>query len=143
MEGIGTIRQPLNNPTKGIPNEMVSHMLNYFGGKFTGFDEGEIDALMTQITSEKHLRFIKEFKDRKHIIWRRILNNLPYILKTTGTEQSIRAMFRCYGVPDYLFRIREYGGVEYNTDLDDEAVYSFDTFDYHLVLQDHQHSKYQ
>jgi hypothetical protein len=134
VEGIGSIKQPLNNPDKGIPNEMVSHMLNYFGGGFVGYDDGEVSALMNQVTTKSHIEFINKFKERKNIIWRRILNNLPQMLKAVGTEQSVRIMFRCYGVPDYLFRIREFGGVEYNTDLSDEAVYSFDTFDYYLNI---------
>tara|TARA_A100001037_G_scaffold67550_1_gene59972 strand:+ start:1121 stop:8908 length:7788 start_codon:yes stop_codon:yes gene_type:complete len=136
VDGIGSIKQPLNNPDKGIPNEMVSHMLNYFGGGFVGYDDGEVNALMNQVTTKEHIEFINKFKDRKNIIWRRILNNLPQMLKAIGTEQSVRIMFRCYGVPDYLFRIREFGGVEYNTDLSDEAVYSFDTFDYYLKLSE-------
>lgn len=134
VEGIGSIKQPLNNPDKGIPNDMVSHMLNYFGGGFVGYDDGEVSALMNQVTTKSHIDFINKFKDRKNIIWRRILNNLPQMLKAIGTEQSVRIMFRCYGIPDYLFRIREFGGVEYNTDLSDEAVYSFDTFDYYLNI---------
>jgi len=34
VEGIGNIKKPFNNPNKGIPNELVSHMLDYFGGAF-------------------------------------------------------------------------------------------------------------
>jgi hypothetical protein len=134
VAGIGTIREPRNSAEKGIPNDMVSHMLNYFGGNFSGYDDGEINALTKQVKTKSHLEFIKKFKEKKNVIWRRILNNLPQILKTVGTEQSIRALFRCYGVPDYLFRTREFGGVEYNTDLSDEALYSFDTFDYYLTI---------
>ena len=39
VEGIGNIKRPLNNPDKGIPNELVSHMLDYFGGSFEGYLE--------------------------------------------------------------------------------------------------------
>lgn len=134
VEGIGSIKKPLNNPDKGIPNEMVSHMLDYFGGNFSGYDEGEINALVTQVKTQDHLDYIKKFKERKSTIWRRILNNLPQMLKAIGTEKSIRILFRCYGIPDYLFRVREFGGVEYNTDLNDEVIYGFDTFDYYLNI---------
>jgi hypothetical protein len=43
-------------------------------------------------------------------VWRRIVNNLPYILKTRGTVQSIDALLNIYGVPKSLLSIREYGG---------------------------------
>lgn len=43
-------------------------------------------------------------------VWRRIVNNLPYILKTRGTSRSISALLNIYGVPQSLLSIREYGG---------------------------------
>ena len=43
-------------------------------------------------------------------IWRRILNNLPYLLKTKGTSRSIKALLSCYGIPQTILAIREYGG---------------------------------
>lgn len=135
VEGVGNIKKPLNNPDKGIPNELVSHMLGYFGGSFEGYDEGEINSLARDIKTDEELAFVKKFKQKKHLVWRRILNNLPYILKTKGTEKSIRALFRCYGVPDYLFKIREFGGIEYNTETSDKVLYTFDSFDYFLKLE--------
>jgi hypothetical protein len=43
-------------------------------------------------------------------VWRRIVNNLPYILKSRGTERSIKALMNVYGIPQTLLSIREYGG---------------------------------
>ena len=43
-------------------------------------------------------------------VWRRIVNNLPYLLKTKGTERSIKALMNTYGIPQTLLSIREYGG---------------------------------
>jgi hypothetical protein len=43
-------------------------------------------------------------------VWRRIVNNLPYLLKTKGTARSIKALMSCYGIPQTLLSIREYGG---------------------------------
>jgi hypothetical protein len=43
-------------------------------------------------------------------VWRRIVNNLPYLLKTKGTARSIKALMACYGIPQTLLSIREYGG---------------------------------
>ena len=43
-------------------------------------------------------------------VWRRIVNNLPYILKSRGTERGIRSLLNIYGVPQTLLSIREYGG---------------------------------
>jgi len=43
-------------------------------------------------------------------VWRRVLNNLPYIYKSKGTPRSIKALLSCYGIPETFLKIREYGG---------------------------------
>jgi len=43
-------------------------------------------------------------------VWRRIVNNLPYILKTRGTETAVKTLLNIYGIPQTLLSIREYGG---------------------------------
>ncbi len=45
-----------------------------------------------------------------HQVWRRIVNNLPHLLKTKGTSRSVKALLSCYGIPESLLSIREYGG---------------------------------
>ena len=43
-------------------------------------------------------------------IWRRILINLPEIVRSKGTSHSIKALFRSAGIdPDRMFRFVEYG----------------------------------
>lgn len=43
-------------------------------------------------------------------IWKRIVNNLPYLLKTKGTSRSVKALMSIYGIPQTLISIKEYGG---------------------------------
>ena len=40
----------------------------------------------------------------------RLINNLPYILKTKGTKNSVRALLNCYGIPQSFFKVQEFGG---------------------------------
>ena len=49
-------------------------------------------------------------KDRQNEVWRRILNNLPYLLKHKGTKRAIHALMSCYGVPTSILTIAEFGG---------------------------------
>jgi hypothetical protein len=58
-------------------------------------------------------------------IWRRIINNLPYLLKHKGTSRAMKAVMACYGVPTSLLTIMEFGGP---TDPDSEGTQQF-TFD--------------
>ncbi len=43
-------------------------------------------------------------------IYKRIYHNLPYLLKRKGTIEGVRALINCYGIPDTILRISEFGG---------------------------------
>jgi hypothetical protein len=45
-----------------------------------------------------------------YTVWRRIVNNLPLLIKSKGTKRSIQALLSCYGIPQSLISINEYGG---------------------------------
>ena len=49
---------------------------------------------------------LHDIKDR---IYQNIYNNLTYIYKTKGTEQSITALLRCLGLGDDLIKVNYYG----------------------------------
>ena len=68
--------------------------------------------------------------DRNKFIWKRILNNLPFILKAKGTEAAINALINCYGIPRNLVQIREYGGIDYSTETNNESLFIFDETKY-------------
>jgi hypothetical protein len=68
--------------------------------------------------------------DRNKFIWKRILNSLPFILKSKGTEAAINALISCYGIPRNIIQIKEYGGVEYTTELDQNSLYIIDETKY-------------
>lgn len=55
--------------------------------------------------------------ERTRLAWNRILNTLPLVYKTKGTEECIKLILSCYGIPSTLVSIREYGGTDY-TDTD-------------------------
>lgn len=63
-------------------------------------------------------------------VWRRIVNNLPFLLKSKGTKRSIKALLSCYGIPESLISINEYGGPSSNK----VPVYEKLNFDYSLDL---------
>ena len=51
-------------------------------------------------------------KKRTAEVWRRIINNLPYLLKHKGTRRGIYAIMACYGIPSSNLSILEFGGPE-------------------------------
>lgn len=120
IEAMSDMSYIRNSFSRGVPNQLVWFVMNSFGVNFVG---REVDELSIS----------KRFEKNRNTVWRRILNNLPYILKTSGTETSIRSLFKCYGVPDYLFQIREFGGVNYGSDdFTHDTKYKLDVYDYSL-----------
>jgi hypothetical protein len=56
-------------------------------------------------------------KQRTYEVWRRIINNLPYLLKHKGTKRGIHALMSCYGIPSSNLTILEFGGPEVTSDV--------------------------
>lgn len=69
-------------------------------------------------------------QERNQIIWKRILNTLPYIYKTKGTEASLNALISCFGVPKNIIKIKEYGGIQNVRDLTDKSLYIIEEVKY-------------
>jgi hypothetical protein len=62
--------------------------------------------------------------------WKRIYHNLPYLLKTKGTERGIRALITSYGIPSTILNIKEFGGS--TTDSTTFKTFNHDKFTYAL-----------
>ena len=43
-------------------------------------------------------------------IYKRIYHNMPYLLKTRGTKRGVQALITCFGVPEDILTVHEYGG---------------------------------
>jgi hypothetical protein len=41
--------------------------------------------------------------------WKRIVNNLPLLLKSKGTVTGVRSLINCFGIPEDVLPIHEYG----------------------------------
>ncbi len=104
--------------TKGISAQLVQPVAESLG--FTML-EGRDLVRMPQYhlglsesgsrTGEFNIRFTKKSQqDVTREIWNRILSTMPYILKTKGTKQSLKALIAAYGIPTSILRIQEYGG---------------------------------
>lgn len=91
---------------------------------------GSGDPIWTgKTTTNKYLA--KSEEERTKEVWRRVLNNLPYIYKSKGTARGVRALLAAYGIPQTLLTIREYGGPD-NADLGKIARADFEKQTYYL-----------
>jgi hypothetical protein len=62
-------------------------------------------------------------KQRTLEVWRRIVNNLPYLLKHKGSRRGIYALLSCYGIPSSNLSIFEFGGPEINDTSKSKLIY--------------------
>jgi hypothetical protein len=60
-------------------------------------------------------------------VYKRLYHNLPYLLKTKGTIPGLQALINCFGVPNTILRISEFGGRDKDTSTYD---YFYDRFNY-------------
>jgi hypothetical protein len=89
-----------------LSNKMVSAILEEMGWDITDI-LSEDNILNYNLTGSYSAI---SSADRIKIIENRILKNLPLIYKTKGTQQSVDLLLACYGIPQSLLNIKEYGG---------------------------------
>ena len=107
------------NPKLGMPNELLYSVAKQFGWNLTDGHQGQdlwTYVLGTDSTGAPLTGSISigdpsvSGKNQTYTVWRRIINNLPLLLKSKGTKRSVKALLSCYGIPQSLISINEYGG---------------------------------
>ena len=110
-----------NDPTSEFTRRVVDYMLETFGWK-TDDSLEQANLLNNYLTSDEVAGLNSmSAEERLKTIRNRILSNLPQIFKTKGTEEAVRLVLACYGIPNVLLSVREYGGVTYD---DPKASYT-------------------
>ncbi len=95
----------------GISNAMVYEMLDSMGWKGKrAFDSQFLWEYAFGTTKDGAYKYGRSLEDANNEVWRRILNNLPYLLKHKGTARAMKAIMACYGVPQSMLTIMEFGG---------------------------------
>jgi len=133
------IQKREENPKLGMPNELLYSVAKQFGWTLIDGNQQQelwsyalgVDANGAPQTGSNSINGTSlPAKDRTYNVWRRIVNNLPYLLKSKGTKRSIQALLACYGIPQSMISINEYGGPR----LERAPVYEKLNFDYALDL---------
>ena len=134
---LSSIKSREEHPKDGMPDELLYHVAASLGfDLLNGKSAAELwrynlstDSYGNVIKNEQGLITLSD-KQITREIWRRIVNNLPYILKTKGTSRSIKAMVNCFGIPLTVLTIKEYGGPSTFTNGDHYPEYVHDLFHY-------------
>ena len=95
-----------NTDSTMISNKIVNSILEEMGWDITDILSDDTISSYNLTSSYSAISSI----DRIKIIENRILQNLPLIYKTKGTQTSVDLLLACYGIPQSLLNIKEYGG---------------------------------
>jgi hypothetical protein len=131
IDDIGEIKDADNSQDRGISRDLVYYALKSIGldGFKANFDSNFVtDLLETSVSASTICDFVEDqdISDARNInsitgvktsindynkeLWKRIYHNAPYLLKTRGTERGLRALINCYGIPDTILQVKEFGG---------------------------------
>ena len=108
-----------------IPNKILDGMLSSFGWKMQS-SVNDVSLNTNYIAGTNYA----SIADKTNIINNRILNSLPAILKAKGTIEGVKLLLACYGVPQDIINVREFGAY---SDIS-QSLYTFDKHEYLLNL---------
>lgn len=117
-----------NNPNTGISMDLVADALRSMGLKlytntsvsdnlyYTLFGMNPDGSLLPPTGSEVIDTYVTSSvdtissNDLEKETYKRIYHNLPYLLKTKGTQRGVKALISCYGIPESILSVNEFGG---------------------------------
>jgi hypothetical protein len=117
VNGLTKLKSPQHKADLGFSNDLMYSMLESLGwdGK-KAYDSQYLWEYAFGQYKDGTQKYTQSLKSANEEVWRRILNNLPYILKHKGTSRSLKAVMACYGIPNSLLTIMEFGGPTDPTD---------------------------
>jgi hypothetical protein len=116
INALTKIRSRDEHPKLGIPKQLVYSIAEQYGVKLiNGRQSADLWKYKLGVNTSGSYQttgslLSKPEEDLVTDVWRRVVNNMPYLLKTKGTARSIKALLNTYGIPQTLISIREYGG---------------------------------
>tara|TARA_B100001093_G_scaffold154049_1_gene146744 strand:+ start:999 stop:3584 length:2586 start_codon:yes stop_codon:yes gene_type:complete len=94
-------------------NESLENLFSYFTGQ--AYTSGSSNAAATHVTASAGSNaYLQPMPKQSYAqeVYKRLYHNLPYLVKSKGTERGLRALINCYGVPSDILTIRLHGNQE-------------------------------
>jgi len=115
IDHISKLRTTDFNDESTVSDQMLPYLASYYGVNLPNMFR-DIDASRF-ITGESQSANVAEleasFQAVQNTIWRRVLHELPRILKSKGTVHSVKSLIRAAGLePDSILKFKEYGGTK-------------------------------
>jgi len=138
IHALTSVNEREEHPYDGMPNDLLYDVAKSMGWKLThgkdtsnlwefglGTDKFGNVPNSGSLPSKSHEQINNE-------VWRRIVNNIPYLLKTKGSARAVKALIATYGIPQTFLSIREYGGPVIENNV--RPYWEHDRFVYHLRM---------
>jgi hypothetical protein len=125
---VSTRYDATNNPDTGISLDMVSDALKGLGFElytnsnvsdnlyYTLFGINQDGTLLPPTGSEIISTYVTSSiatignEQLQGELYKRLYHNLPYLLKTRGTQRSVKALISTFGIPESMLTVNEFGG---------------------------------
>jgi hypothetical protein len=142
-----------NNPDTGISLDVVGDALKGLGIQlytnsnvsdnlyYTLFGINADGSLLPPTGSEKITSIGGKYvtssletlsaKEIQQELYKRLYHNLPYLLKSKGTERGVKALISTFGIPDDILTVREFGGTPINSV---DGVFDLDSSTYKVSI---------
>lgn len=138
-----------NNPDTGISLDVVGDALRGLGVQlytnsnvsdnlyYTLFGINPDGSLLPPTGSELITNYVTSSlttlsaKEIQQELYKRLYHNLPYLLKSKGTERGVKALISTFGIPDSILTVREFGGTPINSV---EGVFDLDSSEYKVAI---------
>lgn len=120
-KGLTSIYERDEHPSRGMPNELLPSIAESMGWQVQSVkDTSDLWLYSAGLNSSGSLVETGSLKSLPHKnlnyqVWRRIVNNMPYLLKSKGSARAVKALISIYGIPHTLISIKEYGGAPKET----------------------------
>lgn len=140
IDTLTKIHEKDEHPQRGTSNQLLYHIAKSMGWDVQNSKslsdlwlyklgkDRDYNDIFTSGSSDENFK-IETHEKQTHILWKRIVNNLPNMLKSKGTVRSIKALMSIYGIPQTLLSIREHGGPGISVE---NPIKIQDTFGYKL-----------
>lgn len=97
-----------------VPDALIGDALQFYGwdpeGSFVENDALRyLLGLQVLPGADGNAELDQKLFELKDDLWRRTLQNLPYIYKAKGTREAVEALLRVHGADGRFVRLREYG----------------------------------
>jgi hypothetical protein len=142
-----------NNPDTGISLDVVGDALRGLGTQlytnsnvsdnlyYTLFGINTDGSLLPPTGSEKITAIGGKYvtssletlsaKEIQQELYKRLYHNLPYLLKSKGTERGVKALISTFGIPDDILTVREFGGSPINSV---DGIFDLDSSTYKVAI---------